>query len=84
MREECGVEVEVGHFLGVIENSFLQHGRKHCEINLVYEMTAPSLPKKIVSKEDWISFEWASPRAFASKRLLPESIRPLAAKCVEK
>ena len=84
MREECGVEVEVGRFLGVIENSFLQHGKKHCEINLVYEMTAPSLPKKIVSKEDWISFEWASSRAFASKRLLPESIRPLAAKCVEK
>lgn len=84
MKEECGVDVQVGRFLGVVENSFLQHGRKHCEINLVYEMTSSSLPEKIVSKEEWISFEWSLPRSFSSRRLLPESIRPLAAKCVEK
>ena len=38
MMEELGVEVETGKFLGVVENKFLQHGKPHAEINLVYEM----------------------------------------------
>ena len=41
MMEELGVEVETGKFLGVVENKFLQHGKPHAEINLVYEMKMP-------------------------------------------
>ena len=37
-------------------------------------------PAKVASCEDWISFEWRSPKAFAAAGLLPEAIRPLAAK----
>ena len=42
MKEESGLDVEVGKFLGVLENSFLQHGEKHCEINLVYAVVNDS------------------------------------------
>ncbi|MBQ6136426.1 MAG: NUDIX domain-containing protein, partial [Kiritimatiellae bacterium] len=38
MREETGLESSTGRFLGVVENSFLQHGKPHAEINLVYEL----------------------------------------------
>ena len=82
MREETGLEVEVGRFLGVVENSFLQHGKRHAEVNLVYamKMAKDVPPAAVTSCEDWISFEWRSPKAFAAAGLLPEAIRPLAAK----
>ena len=38
IREELGVDSTCGEFLGVVENSFLQHGRPHAEINLVYKL----------------------------------------------
>ena len=82
MREETGIEVEVGRLIGVVENSFLQHGRRHAEVNLVYAMKAAKgvLPNRVRSRENWISFEWCLPKAFAAAGLLPETIRPLTAK----
>ena len=82
LREETGLEVEVGKFLGMVENSFLQHGRRHAEVNLVYAMKASKgqSASKVKSREDWITFEWRSPKAFAVAGLLPETMRPLAAK----
>ena len=38
VKEELGVESSTGKFLGVVENAFLQHGKPHAEINLVYEL----------------------------------------------
>jgi 8-oxo-dGTP pyrophosphatase MutT (NUDIX family) len=38
VKEELGVESSTGQFLGVVENAFLQHGKPHAEINLVYEL----------------------------------------------
>ena len=72
----------VGKFLGVVENSFLQHGRRHAEVNLVYAMKAAKgvLPNRVRSRENWISFEWCLPKAFAAAGLLPETIRPMTAK----
>lgn len=39
MKEETGLDAVAGKLLGVVENSFLQKGQRHCEINLVYEMS---------------------------------------------
>lgn len=61
VKEELGVDGETGDFLGVVENSFLQHGKPHAEINLVYELRVPSLAcggAEPVAQEDWIAFEW--------------------------
>ena len=75
VREELGCAATVGTFLGVVENAFEQHGRPHCEINLVYEL---SLPKgEIEAQEDWIEFEWRPLSDLGD--LLPETFRKLGA-----
>ena len=80
IKEEMGLKATAGEFLGVIENSFLQHGKRHCEINLVYEMKVEGFDGfKLESKEDWIGFEWADVDELEEANLLPESIRPLCA-----
>ena len=38
IKEELGLESSTGAFLGVVENSFIQHGKPHAEINLVYQL----------------------------------------------
>ena len=65
VREELGVASETGAFLGCLENAFLQHGKPHAEINLVYELRVPALRDERtgallapVAQEDWIAFEW--------------------------
>ena len=78
MKEESGLDVEVGKFLGVLENSFLQHGEKHCEINLVYEMSlAPrrdGADAAVNAIEPWIEFEWRDIDDLAAANLLPTEI----------
>ena len=77
IREELGVEAKAGEFLGVVENSFMQHGNPHAEINLVYELSfAAPLPEP-KSAEDWISFEWRDLSDLDGAGLLPEAFRRL-------
>lgn len=77
IREEMGVEAETGIFLGVVENSFLQHGKPHAEINLVYELKLPA-GANAVAREDWIEFEWRD-LSRGLDDLLPEAFRCIAA-----
>ena len=56
IKEELGLESSTGAFLGVVENSFLQHGKPHAEINLVYQLALAEGEAK--AREDWIDFEW--------------------------
>lgn len=77
VKEELGVESSVGAFLGVVENSFLQHGKPHAEINLVYELEMDDCGAK--SKEEWIEFEWCHLDMLGGANLLPEAFRTLAA-----
>jgi len=78
MKEESGQDVEVGRLLGVLENSFLQHGEKHCEINLVYEMSLSprrdGADSAVNAIEPWIEFEWRDIGDLASANLLPTEI----------
>lgn len=78
IREEMGVDATAGRFLGVVENSFMQHGKPHAEINLVYEMTIPD-SAEVVAKEDWIEFLWSPLDALDAANLLPETFRALSA-----
>lgn len=77
IREEMGVEAEAGRFLGVVENSFMQHGKPHAEINLVYELRFADPPAEPKSVEDWIAFEWRGLDELDSAGLLPEAFRRL-------
>lgn len=58
--EEAGVEVNVGAFLGAVEHTFVQKGRRHCEVNLVFLMRTDGLepPGPVASLEDYIDFRW--------------------------
>ena len=93
VKEELGVESSTGTFLGVVENSFLQHGKPHAEINLVYELKLGTgnggledwrigglgeLPP-LNSQEDWIEFEWCDLNRLDEANLLPPAFRSLSA-----
>jgi ADP-ribose pyrophosphatase YjhB (NUDIX family) len=77
IREEMGVEATAGKFLGAVENSFMQHGKPHSEINLVFEL---KFDGKIEAKarEDWIEFEWCRLSEIENANLLPEAFKAIA------
>ena len=76
MREEMGVDAAVGKMAGVVENQFIQHGKPHAEINLVYSMTLPA-GTAAEAKEDWIAFEWRALEDLDGANLLPAEMVPL-------
>ena len=80
VMEELGVEAEVGDFLGVVENTFLQHGRRHCEINLVYRMSLAEMTSG--AREDWIEFEWRDCDDLDAAGLLPAAMKEYVKCCM--
>lgn len=76
IHEELGLSATTGEFLGVVENSFEQHGKPHAEINLVYEFSIPA-DVKVIACEDWIEFEWRELTKLDD--LLPTVFRALSA-----
>lgn len=81
VKEELGVDSAAGAFLGALENSFMQNGKPHAEINLVYalELAEGTDAGSLRSQEDWIEFAWHDLKDLDSANLLPESFRTLAA-----
>jgi len=88
MKEETGRDATAGAFVGVVENAFLQKGKKHCEINLVYEMKVEGEGQgrrsrsteecpTVSSCEDWIGFEWCNVDKLDAANLLPVEMREL-------
>ena len=72
MKEETGLDATAGDFLGVVESQFEQHGKRHCEISLVYRLdlgTAGTAP--VVAQEDWIEFVWWPVARLTEANLLP-------------
>ena len=78
MKEETGLAVSTGRFLGVVENSFMQHGKPHAEINLVYEMALAQPDAEVSAKEDWIDFLWCPLGELRAAALLPDAFNALA------
>lgn len=87
VREELGLESKVGELLGVVESSFVQHGRPHAEISLVYRLDlsaalgdAPlrggsAVPPAPQSREDWIEFVWWPVDRLDEANMLPPEMR---------
>ena len=80
MKEELGVDSSTGVFLGALENSFLQNGKPHAEINLIYELKLAEgvEVESMKSQEDWIEFIWQDLNDLESANLLPEAFRALS------
>ena len=75
MTEEAGVAVKVRKPLGVFENVFDQHGKRHAEINLVYRMELDDADVAVRSREPWIEFDWVGIDRLDAAALLPTGIR---------
>jgi 8-oxo-dGTP diphosphatase len=78
MQEETGLAATAGDLLGVVESQFEQHGKKHCEISLVYRMAiepAPDASKPVAAREDWIAFEWRPLDELDAANMLPPEMR---------
>ena len=73
IREELGVEASVSRFLGVIEHVFDQKGKRHCEVNLCFEISIPDLDTSAMpdSREDYIEFRWEPLDTMGDTRLEP-------------
>ncbi len=74
VKEETGFAAKAGKMLGAVENSFLQHGKRHCEINLVYafELEEGGMdPDGLCAQEDWIEFVWWPVERIDEAELLP-------------
>jgi 8-oxo-dGTP pyrophosphatase MutT (NUDIX family) len=90
MREEIGIDLHAGSFLGATEGRFHQidkHGKavRHHEVNLIFELAWPKdaepTPAAIESREAKIDFEWCEMDDLAGDnprvRLLPASMAEL-------
>ena len=78
MKEETGLDTTAGELIGVVESSFMQKGEKHCEINLIYEMSLVSglsSSSPVSALEDWICFEWIDCDKIDSVNLLPAEMK---------
>lgn len=79
IMEELGVKAGVKEFLGSVEHTFIQKGERHCEINLVFAMSIPSLSPENLPEacEDWIRFKWIPLSALGRNHLEPWPLRKL-------
>lgn len=79
IEEELGVYARVHEFLGAVEHTFIQKGERHCEVNLMFAMSLPSLSpdKRPDSCEDWIKFKWIPLTALGRNHLEPWPLRKL-------
>ncbi len=81
IKEELGVKSVVKDFLGAVEHTFIQKGKRHCEINLVFTMAIPELSPKNSPEacEDWIRFKWIPLSALGRNHLEPWPLRKMMA-----
>ena len=78
MKEETGLDATAGELLGVVESSFVQKGEKHCEINLIYEMSLVSRLSSsapVAAQESWICFDWVDCGKIEGANLLPPEMK---------
>jgi len=79
IEEELGRPATIGRFLGGVEHTFVQKGKRHCEVNLVFamRMTGVKPPRRPRSKEKKIDFRWLPIEQLPDSRLEPRPLRAL-------
>lgn len=79
IREELGERAVIGPFLGAVEHTFLQKGKRHYEINLVFRMSLAALSPRQDPEacEAWIGFTWIPLSALGRNHLEPWPLRRL-------
>jgi 8-oxo-dGTP diphosphatase len=79
IREEMGKRARVSRFLGCVEHVFRQKGRKHVEINLVFDVVIEGLAagREVMSAEGHLDFRWLPLAELEQSNLEPACLRPL-------
>lgn len=73
LKEELGVKAKIGKLIGVTENSFMQKGRHHHELNLVFMVTIPS--GKVSSVEKKLESHWEDTKKFSRVYFIPPNFK---------
>lgn len=73
LKEELYISIKNISFIGAIENVFKEGGRKHHELNLVFNVKVERVKDK--SKEDHIDFLFFSTNRFAKETIFPLALR---------
>ena len=73
IREELGKGCRVTRFLGCVEHVYRQKGRKHAELNLVFEVTLAGIEagRDPTSREAHLDFFWIPMTDLKGGRLEP-------------
>jgi 8-oxo-dGTP diphosphatase len=76
IREELGCRARVGRFLGAVEHTFVQKGRRKCEVNLVFSVSIEGVGplRAPASCEDYIEFLWVPMGRLRKARLEPSPL----------
>ncbi len=74
-EEERGSKIKILNFIGVIENSFEQNGKKVSEINLIFEAEEMEEVGEEISKEDHLEFKFITINEFDKENVLPLIIK---------
>ena len=86
LLEEFDGIVEIGDFIGIIENSFICDGEPYYEINLLFSAKPLnfSFPRNPKSNEDYLEFFWHPVETLESANILPPPVIEFARKCLNK
>jgi 8-oxo-dGTP pyrophosphatase MutT (NUDIX family) len=86
IKEELGRDAEAGRFLGCCEHAFIQKGKPHAEINLVFELRVAGLQpgSPVSAAEDWIGFRWLPVEQLEESSLEPAPLRALIGEWLER
>ncbi len=79
MMEECGKHIENEHYLGAIEQSWIEDNTRQWEIVHYFsaEISDLTADTNIISKEEKLEFLWIAPEDFEKENFLPLSVRGL-------
>ena len=85
-REETGLKVRVGAFLGAVEHTWREQGKRHQELNLIFEVAARGLdrPKPVPSREEHLEFLWRDLSRLAAAHLQPAPLRKWLPRVLQK
>ncbi len=77
--EELGVASSAGRFLGAVEHSFIQKGKRQCEWNVFFELSVPDLNPDIAVEplEEHLSFSWCAMGKLNDAGVEPAVLRDL-------
>lgn len=70
LKEELGLKIKKCNFIGGSEHLFTEDGKKHHEINLVFNVRINKL--KFKSREDHIQFYLKTKKELLKEKVLPE------------